>query len=333
MMVCNLNEVKGMYLNMRNKYKIALVGLGSIGKRHLVNVDKVLQSRQVDYSIDLIRRKNSGSIDDSLQGIISDVYIDHECIPNDYDVAFITNPTNLHYKTIKQFQYKTRNMFIEKPIFDKPSVCISDLALDDNGIYYVACPLRYTNVIQYVKKNIDLTSVYCARAICSSYLPEWRPDTDYRETYSAHMDQGGGVSIDLIHEWDYLMYLFGKPNQVHNYRGKFSHLEIDSDDVSVYIAEYTNMLAEVHLDYFGRKPIRELLLFSKEDTIVADILNGEVRFLKEGKVIRFHESRNTYQLKEIMNFFDILEGKEKNENDIQMALTTLKIAMCNECQK
>jgi len=217
-------------------------------------------------------------------------------------------------------------MFIEKPVFDKTSMNISDLPFDTKGIYYVACPLRYTEVIQYVKNKIDLNSVYSTRVICSSYLPDWRPGLDYRETYSAHLDQGGGVSIDLIHEWDYMMYLFGKPKQVLNYRGKFSRLEIDSDDLSVYIAEYDKMLAEIHLDYFGRKAIRELQLFTADETIVADIINSEIRFLNENKVIRFSEDRNSYQLKEIENFFDILEGKANNENDISTALTTLKIA-------
>jgi len=311
---------------MQKRYKIAMIGLGSIGKRHLINIDKVLQSRKIEYSIDLVRRKNSISLEKPLNEIISNIYIEYENIPNDYDVIFITNPTYLHYDTIKKISSKTKNMFIEKPVFDKADMNISELTLDKNGVYYVACPLRYTDVIQYVKNNINVESVYSVRVICSSYLPDWRPELDYRKTYSAHLDQGGGASIDLIHEWDYMMYLFGKPKQVLNYRGKFSRLEIESDDLSVYIAEYKNMLAEIHLDYFGRKPIREFQLFTADETIVADIINSEIRLLKKGHVIKFNEDRNSYQIKEIENFFDVLEGKTNNENDIHTALATLKIA-------
>ncbi|SMP56980.1 Gfo/Idh/MocA family protein [Anoxynatronum buryatiense] len=311
---------------MQKKYKIAMIGLGAIGKRHLLNIDKVLQRRGIEYTVDLIRRKSSCALDKSLHKIVSTVYTEHENVPDDYDVIFITNPTYLHYDTIRKFSCKSKNMFIEKPVFDEVAVDIAKLSLDEDGVYYVACPLRYTDVIQYVKNEIDLDCVYSARAICSSYLPDWRPGTDYRKTYSAHLDQGGGVSIDLIHEWDYIMYLFGKPKQVMNYRGKFSRLEINSDDLSVYIAEYENRLAEVHIDYFGRKLIRELQLFTADETIVADIANSEIRFLKENNAIQFKEDRNSYQLKEIENFFDILEGKNNNENDITIALDTLKIA-------
>lgn len=311
---------------MKKEYKIAMVGLGSIGKRHLLNLDLVLRTREIKYSIDLIRRVSSTELEEAVERIISKVYFEDEEIPSDYDIVFITNPTYLHYETINIFKTKARHMFIEKPVFDKLDYNLSNLELSRVGECYVACPLRHTEVIRYVKDTINKDEIFSARAICSSYLPEWRPGVDYRETYSAHLEQGGGVSIDLIHEWDYLVYLFGKPKKISNFRGTFSNLEIDSDDLSVYIAEYENKLVEVHLDYFGRKTVRELHLLTKEDTIIADITNSEIRFLKANKVIQFHEERNAYQIREIEHFFNIIEGSEKNENDIITALTTLKIA-------
>jgi predicted dehydrogenase len=139
-------------------------------------------------------------------------------------------------------------------------------------------------------------------------------------------EQGGGVSIDLIHEWDYLCYLFGNPKKVLNIKGRFSNLEIDNEDLSVYIAEYQNMVAEVHLDYFGRQSIREIQLFMPDDTVVADLIQSEIRFLKSGKIISFNEERNDFQRKEIKHFFEILEGIAVNDNDLLTALNTLRIA-------
>lgn len=308
------------------KYKIALIGLGSIGKRHLLNLERILSVRGVDYTFDLIRRDAKRDLDASLKNILNNVYSESDDIPNDYDVIFVTNPTNLHFETINKYACKTRHMFIEKPVFDRMDINIHELPLNKEGVYYVACPLRYTEVIQYIKNNIDIKSVYSVRVICSSYLPEWRPNTDYRETYSAHSDQGGGVSIDLIHELDYIVYLFGKPLKAMNLRGKFSTLEIDSDDLSVFIFKHDNLLAELHLDYFGRKPIRELQLFTQDETIVADLVKSEIRFLSENKIVSFNEDRNAYQLKELEYFFDVIEGKKGNHNNIYDAYTTLKIA-------
>lgn len=311
---------------MKKNYKIAIIGLGSIGTRHLHNIVRVLGERETSFTIDLIRSGKGKELDNETKRLINEVFYSYDEVPDDYDVIFVTNPTNLHFETIKKYVTKTKHMFIEKPIFDRTDVLIEELFLKNDSIYYVACPLRYTSVIQYLKNHVDLDRVFCARVICSSYLPDWRPGSDYRTIYSAHKNQGGGVSIDLIHEWDYLHYLFGEPKQIYNIKGKFSNLEIDSDDLSIYIARYENMATEVHLDYFGRKPIREIQLFTDEETIVGDFINNEIRYLKSGKRMVFNESRDDYQCKEIKYFFDIIEGKEINHNNMEFALKTLKIA-------
>lgn len=311
---------------MKSNYKIGMIGLGSIGMRHLHNIISVLKERDITYTIDLIRSGKGKELEKEVKQVINEIYYSCDEVPDDYDVIFITNPTHLHFETIKKYNSKTNNMFIEKPILDRIDVDMKELNLSEDGIYYVACPLRYTNVIQYLKHKCDLNKVYSARVICSSYLPNWRPNVDYRATYSAHKEQGGGVSIDLIHEWDYICYLFGQPEKVINIRGKFSNLEIDSDDLSLYIGKYKNMLTEVHLDYFGRKTIREIQLFTDEDTIIGDMVNSEIRYLESGRTISFKEKRNDYQLKEITYFFDILEGKEANHNDLFTAFKTLEIA-------
>ncbi len=311
---------------MNNNYKIAIIGLGSIGTRHLHNIARVLGERNISFTIDLIRTGKGKELDTKTKRFTNEVFYSYDNVPKDYDVIFITNPTYLHYETIKKYSPKTKHMFIEKPVFDKTDILIEELSLKNDSIYYVACPLRYTSVIQYIKNHCDLNKVYSVRVICSSYLPDWRPGTDYRTIYSAHKSQGGGVTIDLIHEWDYLHYLFGEPKQIYNIKGKFSNLEIDSDDLSIYIAKYDNMAAEIHLDYFGRKPIREIQLFTDEETIVGDLINNEIKYLKSGRSMVFNESRNDFQYKEIEYFFDILEGKETNHNNIEYALKTLKMA-------
>ncbi len=311
---------------MQSYYKIAIVGLGSIGTRHLINIVDVLTERGVSYMIDLIRSGKGKELNHETVQIVNQVYCSYDAVPADYDVIFVTNPTHLHFETIQKLVGKSKHMFIEKPVFDRTDITLDTLALKRDGVYYVACPLRYTNVIQYLKNNIDLKSVYCARVICSSYLPEWRKSEDYRNTYSAHKEEGGGVSIDLIHELDYLCFLFGYPNRVFNINGKYSNLEIDSDDLSLYIAEYSNMAAEVHLDYFGRRSIREIQLFTADDTVVGDLVHSEIRFLKNGEVLSFQEQRNDFQRQEIVHFFDILVGKAVNDNDLSTALNTLRIA-------
>ncbi len=306
-------------------YKICVIGLGSIGSQHIYNMTEVLKNRNVDFTIDVLRSGFGAELDSQLGKLINHVYHDTDRMPDNYDIALITNPTSLHYNAIAEFTRKSKNLFIEKPVFSGSGVDLSLLGLKSSGTYYVACPLRYTKVMQYLRAYIQSAKVYSARVICSSYLPEWRPHTDYRNSYSAKRDQGGGVSIDLIHEWDYLYYLFGKPKRILNIRGTYSDLEITSDDLSVYIGEYDHMLAEVHLDYFGRVPVREIELYGPEDTLRGDLIHSKVQFLRKGEFLKFEESRRGYQMRELEYFFDIIEGKADNHNDINTALEVLKI--------
>lgn len=307
-------------------WKALFVGAGSIAKRHIRNISAVAAQRGEKIQIDVYRSgRGSALLDEEIQQLAACVYYDFDEVPYGYDMIFITNPTHLHIETIHRFSEKGRHFFIEKPFCTPEQAEDFQMELRADSIYYVAAPLRYHAVIQYIKENVSVQSVLSIRSISSSYLPEWRRGTDYRKTYSAHQALGGGVSIDLIHEWDYITDIFGFPQKVAYMHGKKSMLEIDSDDYAVYIAEYENMTAEVHLDYFGRSAIREIMLVTKEDTIIGDLIKGEVIYLKQGRKIDFCETRDRYQSQELHAFFDMISGRAENHNDVLHTLKVLRL--------
>ena len=309
------------------QYKIAFVGLGSIATRHLKNVAAFLSNRGDVYSIGLYRSQMR-ALPEELQSLVSEVYLYADEIPADrqYDVVFVTNPTSMHYETLEKFCKNTKSFFIEKPVFDSTSVDETIFERLKGIKSYVACPLRYNAVLQYVHENVNPKEVIAARAISSSYLPDWRPGQDYRKTYSAHRELGGGVGIDLIHEWDYLTWLFGFPQECQSIQSKISDLEIDSDDIAIYIAKNGNMTMELHLDYFGRGTVRTLDLFTKEDTIHCDLIAGTVDYLRSGEKKTFENERNAFQMREIAHFFDIIDCKTNNDSTPEHAYRVLKIA-------
>lgn len=293
--------------------KVCFIGIGSIAKRHIKNLKEICAEQNRKVSIDALRTGNN-PLSEDISELISNTFHSEKELPNDYDVIFITNPTDYHIETLKKVHEKGKHFFIEKPITSFRNIeTVKEVKYRENSVYYVACPLRYTNVIQYLKYNVNIDKVISARCISSSYLPDWRPGVDYRNTYSAHKDLGGGVSIDLIHEWDYLQYLFGKPNRILSMIGKKSNLELDCEDYAFYLAEYSDKVIELHLDYFGRKTIREIMLFTDDDTILGDLTNSRVTYLKSGRVIDFSENRNDFQKKELKYFLELLDkGEHKN---------------------
>lgn len=299
--------------------KICFFGMGSIGKRHLKNLVKIFNERKIEFKIDVVKRKKE--LDDEVKEYIDNVYKIDEFIPNFYDIVFIVNDTSVHIETLKLMKEYSNNFFIEKPL----SLNLNGFELKDyeNKNIYVACPMRYASVMDYLKKTIDFTKVYSVRAICSTYLPDWRPTIDYRNNYSAKKELGGGVTLDLIHEWDYLTYLLGFPEKIFNLNKKVSHLEISSDDLSIYIAEYKDKLVEVHLDYFGRIPTRKVEIFLKEGTVIGDFINNTV-ILENGREIDLSDEMDDY-IKEMKNFLDIIFDKKENFNDLEHAYKVLKL--------
>ncbi len=310
------------------KYRIAFCGLGSIGKRHIRNVCEYLTRHGDQWAIDLYRSSVGGDIPEDIRPLVSAVYsyADLTDLNGVYDVVFITNPTSVHYATLRRFCHQTRAFFIEKPVFDKTDVDTTLFAELKDTVCYVACPLRYCTALQYVKRNIDFTKAFSVRAISSSYLPDWRPGQDYRKCYSAHRDMGGGVGIDLIHEWDYLTWLLGNPIEVFSIQRKISNLEIDSDDIAIYIGRTSTTSVELHLDYFGRSTVRALELYLPDETIRCDIEDGRISYLKSGKVVDLPSERNEYQMREIEHFFDIINNKTENDSTMEHAFRVLKLA-------
>jgi predicted dehydrogenase len=309
------------------KNRILFVGYGSIGKQHINSLIYLQKELDFELHIDLVRSTRNKSVDEEHMNYIDNVYNIDEEVNKNYDAIFITNPTSKHYFTLKKYINNSYNFFIEKPVFDSIEYDLSFLKDLKQHKFYVACPLRHKMIIDYVQKNIDLSKVISAQAICSSYLPDWRPDIDYRNVYSSKQDMGGGVINDLIHEWDYLNTFFGVPEEILLLNGKYSELDMDVEDLAVYIIKYKDKIVELHLDYFGKYNQRKLSLFTNDSFIDLDLINNTIAFQPSNKKISFSEKKSYMKFQEIKYFLNLISGKELNNiNDINFAIKTLKLS-------
>ena len=303
--------------------KVLFVGLGSIGTRHLKNLFSVTGKMNVEITVDALR-SSSRELPDDISKLISKQIIG-DTVEEIYDIIFITNPTAMHFDTIKKLADKGKSFFIEKPIFSLLEHTAEDAGLSGKTAY-IAAPMRWCGVYLALKKELEGKKPYSTRILCSSYLPDWRPNIDYRKVYSASRELGGGVTIDLIHEIDYMVDLFGYPQEMHNFKGKYSQLEIDSDDISIYIARYKNMLAEIHLDYFGREYRRVAEFFVQEGTITADFGAGTLT-LADGSILDLQEEVNERYIRELKYFLELSKNNQESINSAKSAVATLKLTM------
>lgn len=299
--------------------KYCFVGIGSIAKKHIANIKKI------DTNAVIHAYRTGKSNYSNFENIDKEIF-EFDKLDDKYDAIFITNPTSLHSETLESFMNKAECFFIEKPVFSyyKSNDAIAKYV---DKKTYIAAPLRFSAGVQYAKDIITKKGKpNSIRLISSSYLPEWRPNVDYRNTYSAHKDLGGGVHIDLIHELDYLSYLLGIPKKSYYINKKVSNLEIDSYDVSLSIHEYEDSVAEIHLDYFGRESIRKCELFFNDSTVMIDLINNfvEINFGKTKDIINL-EKKDMY-LDEMTYFINFIKDDKKvSINDIFNANEVLRI--------
>ncbi len=303
--------------------KFLFIGLGSISTKHIKDLTAITNERGVKCEITVLRR-HTGDLPQDLfsYNIIQITELDSTV----YDAAFITNPTNLHFQIMEQLKGKTKFYFIEKPIFECTDYDWKTLGLNDKNAY-IACPMRHSEVYKKLKEIVDKNKIFSARLICSSYLPDWRPNIDYRKNYSAIKALGGGVTLDLIHELDYMTGLFGLPEKVMNIHGKYSDLEIDSDDLSVYIAQYKDKICEVHLDYFGRKYQRKCEIYTSECNYIADFKVESIE-KSDGTIINCHQDGQSNLYREMEYFLNFIADKDvRNINTPEYAFEVLKITL------
>lgn len=293
--------------------RVCFIGLGSIGRRHLKNLFAVAAERGLDVSVDALRHARSDLPEDVAPLIARQIYDVGEM--GDYDWVFVCNPSQSHFDTLCRIRDKASFFFVEKPVFVSP---VPDAELEHFGDprkYYVACPLRhkvtYKKILEFVRSH----KVIGARAICSSYLPEWRLGVDYRTLYSARKESGG-VKLDLIHEFDYMIDLFGFPSSSHLVEAKVSDLEIESCDAVSFVGVYPDKLVELHLDYFGRASRRMLELWTPDEMVVFDFLDD-------------NEDRNAAYVREMERFIDMATGAGTNINNLYHANKVLSFVMNN----
>ena len=306
---------------------ICIIGLGSIGQRHLKNIHAVAKARDIAVTTDVVEPRALDYLDEPTRALVGERFATPAEVGR-YDMIFVTNPSQLHRETLEAVKDKAKFFFVEKPVFTEALAADALAPYADERKFYVACPIRHTKVYGFISEFVPQNKIFCARAICSSYLPEWRPGTDYRRTYAAQ-EGSGGVKLDLIHEFDYLFTLFGLPQESRLLDGKFSDLELKSVDGVSFVGKYPDKTLELHLDYYGRVPRREIELYAANDVVVCDFIKAEIRFLKSGRRIDLAEERNEYCLREIGYFFDFALSGAKNINSIPYANSIIKFVLAN----
>ena len=230
--------------------RFLVVGCGSIGRRHLTNLVQ-MGAGQV-----LACDANPATLDAVTSGLGIPGFSDFkEALDQGPDVVMVCTPTHLHMPPALAALEAGAHLFIEKPLSSslEGTDRLLKLAQQKQRTVLVGCNMRFHPGVAHLKRELDAGAIgepLLFRAHFSHYLPNWRPGQDYRQTYSARRDQGGGIVMEGVHEIDYLRWLGGEIAEVKASRALLSDLEIETEDSALLLLRLAaGRLAEVHLDY------------------------------------------------------------------------------------
>ncbi len=178
--------------------------------------------------------------------------------------------------------------------------------------------------------------ILAVQAQVAEYLPGFHAYEDYRGSYAARRELGGGVVLSQIHELDYLQALLGMPERVFTLGGKLSSLEIDVEDLASSLLEFRHSdggLLPVHLhqDYLQRPSSRSCQITGDMGMVRWDHPSGRLERFDAHGILQDELDfsglpRNQLFLDEIKHFLACLDGSQQPRVSLREAANSLIIA-------
>lgn len=252
--------------------KFYLFGHGSIGSRHLKNLTELGHQETTSQA--------------------------------EADGFLICNPTAYHLETALKITRYNKPIFIEKPISHNLN------GLDKlTGKILVGYCLHFDQSLKFFKQKIAGKKIIKVTIVCRSWLPDWHPDKDYRQSYSAKKDLGGGVLLDLSHEIDYALWFFGPVKKVTAKLQMAPELQIETESIADLNLDFVSGVnAKINLSFASHKNERYCEVVTDSGTLRWD-----------------YQPNNDMYLAEIKHFIDVCQGKAKPLVTVSDGINILKV--------
>ena len=314
--------------------KIAIIGSGSIARRHYSNIKKLKPSSEIlIYTRPLNIQSKKKLFGDNVN-FVSEL---DEVIKFSPLIAVICSPASLHIEQSLRLSEENINLFIEKPLSNKVSGIETLLMKTKNNktINMVGYPLRFNSSLLFFREKAQAIlsdSEINIRSECYSYLPDWRPDVDYRKSVSSNKSLGGGALLELSHEIDYLKWTFGKLSLIESNIQNKGILDIDvedSADLFLEVNQNRKIKIELSIDFSSNILRRECLLSSETNELKWDGINNKVlsrdKKISDDWKVEFEDDEDDMFFEEIRYYMNCVSSKTIAEPSITDALETLNI--------
>ena len=311
---------------------LLVVGCGSIGERHIRNLidnssHNIIAFDTSTERLDVIKERFNVETCNNIE----------RCFDCDIDAVIVCTPPNTHIQVAEQAIAHDAHVFIEKPISNR----LDDLdelikkATNNKKIISVGYCFRFSEGLKMVKSLIDsgkLGRILSTKVEFGQYLPDWRPWQNYKQSYTAKKDLGGGIILDGSHEIDYLYWLVGDVREVFCFADKISDLEVETEDTAEILLRFSNgAIGEIHLDFTQRAYSRNCKIIGEKGTLIWDFGEQKVRLYtadsKEWENYDVDADANLMYIEEMEHFLQCIDGLSIPFIDAIQGKRVLEIAL------
>jgi predicted dehydrogenase len=294
--------------------KILIAGLGSIGRRHFRNLIALGEK-----DIVLLRTHKATLPDDELAGYSVETDLAEGLKKHRPQAVIVSNPTALHMDVAIPAAQAGCAILLEKPISNDLARVdeLRQAAAKSGSKILVGFQFRYHPTLNKARELIAtgaIGQVLTVHAHWGEYLPDWHPWEDYRQSYAARADLGGGVIVTLTHPLDYLRYLLGEVRELWSFNGHISPLEMDVEDVAeIGLKFVSGAIGGVHMNYVQRPPVHRLEIVGAGGTLRWDNADGLLTLLQPGGEQRYAPpdgfERNQLFVAQMRHFLAVAAGE------------------------
>lgn len=292
--------------------KVAVIALGSIGRRHVRTLGAVFPT--VEILAVRSRRSPRHSEEDLVAKVLDSK---DDAIRDGVDGAIICSPASQHVSDARAFLEHNIAVLIEKPLSDNliRAKELRNQASDKEKIL-LGYTFRYAAGFDYLQKLISadrLGKIVKARFVSKSYLPDWRPHQDYRTGVSASKELGGGVLLELSHEIDMALSMLGPFDSVRAEVGNTGTLQILVEDYAkLSLSSARGVDVTVDLDFSSEVSSRFIEIEGESGRVVWDLLENSVAVHGASNgtsQLQFADQRDDFFARQLNHFFQLI-GQE-----------------------
>lgn len=292
-----------------------VVGSGSIARRHVANLKKLFPDALVGCVSNRGRELTRQEIGADIIHVSLPKAMENAC-----KFAIIASPAPFHLSQAAELVGNNIPVLVEKPLTDSliNYQKVAHHFTHKKEQIAVAYNLRFlpsANTLSTLLKQQVVGKIHSVIINVGQFLPDWRPQSDYRKNVSANKALGGGVLLELSHELDYLLWLFGPISQVFCMATTSGTLDIDVEDQAdaILIAE-TGLVINLHMDFLQRKATRVCKIMGETGTLEWNLLVNQINYLQPGKEPFLlydgpYYDRNNMYLDELNHFAKVAEGE------------------------